>query len=136
MSVSFTKLKKKQKQIEKHSSHIYIRSFEDESWKMQKTVRKKKKSSSIESDLKFQSLVLGRYLIWGYDTHGVFRKVSEVFLEKKNFGRSAEISASRDPPILVIFFEIWGKITKMVIFEKWSCPTSKKLFFLKGLLGY
>ena len=30
------------------------------------------------------------------------------FFKKKNFGRSAEISASRDPLILVIFFEIWA----------------------------
>ena len=62
---------------------------------------------------------------------GVFREVSEVFREKKNFGRLAEISVSRYPPILVIFFSEFEvtNFKKTSFFRK-----GEPFFFLKELV--
>ena len=101
-------------------------------WKDHHHIRKKKKSSSIDSDLKFQSLVLGRYLIWGYDTHGVFRKVSEVFLEKKIFEVGQLLLVLGTPQVRPFFFKIWEKSLKSPYLRNEVAQLQKNFFFRRA----
>ena len=67
---------------------------------------------------------------------GVFSKVSEVFQKKNILGRLAEISASRDLSILVMFFEIWEENLKNLHISEFEVTNFKKHFvFRRAYLG-
>ena len=100
------------------------------------SIRKQKKRWCKKTRNSLYAQVLHGYCMYEKDIWGPFRLVRKVKKKKFFFGRSAKISASRDPYILVIRFEKMRNFTKMAIFLQVKLPTSKKLFFSKGLLGY